>query len=91
MNLGHVISYGRYEKYIEKPEWKIPLGRSTLREVSKFTLDPKEADGGCEPNNLARYRVILCTINEEVASNSLILQNKTLNFPLQTACLNVSL
>jgi hypothetical protein len=34
------------------------------RQVNKFTLDPKEADGGCELNNLVRSGEILLTSNE---------------------------
>jgi hypothetical protein len=57
--------------------------------VNKFALDPKEADGGCELNNLVGNVKILCTVLKK-ASISLSFQNKTFTFPLQAVCLTIS-
>jgi hypothetical protein len=61
MRLVYAYSCARDEKYTGKPKWKISLGRSRRREVNKFTVDLKEADVGCELNNLSGNGEILCT------------------------------
>jgi len=61
MSLVYAYSCARYEKYTGKPKWKISLERPRRREVNKFTVHFKTADGGCELNNLSGNGEILCS------------------------------
>ena len=61
MSLVYAYSCARDEKYTGKPTWKMSFGRPRRREVNKFPVHLKDADVGCELNNLLGNGEISCS------------------------------